>query len=223
MIITHAENHLKIETVENQIPVLVLEHPHIFAEFVESLYLQCAGNDGKVVISENGKTLSLSKESILVFDYFALDFNNRKIQTRLFQQLQDIGSEFFESKEEFTRQGVEMMETILSASNFDHVEYDLDLDWKEIFKLFHVSVEEDYVSLPEKLISFLRICAELLNLRMVVFVNLKAYLTEEELGEFYQMAGYFKLQLLLIEAHESPALPQEKYYIIDKDRCLIIK
>ena len=115
------------------------------------------------------------------------------------------------------------MEDLLEYSRFDHVVYNLDLEWNDIFKLFHVSIEEDYVNLQEKLISYLRLCAELLNKKLVIFVNLKAYLSEGNLLELYQMAGYFKIQLLLIESVEGEALPPEKYFIIDRDQCLIVK
>ena len=47
--------------------------------------------------------------------------------------------------------------------------------------------------------------------------------SEEQLKEVYQMAFYCKLQLLLIENREQSNLEGEKTYIIDRDRCLIIK
>ena len=57
--------------------------------------------------------------------------------------------------------------------------------------------------------------------RLMVFVNLKAYLNEVELEEVYKMAFYNKIQLLLLESVKKDVLPAEKYCIIDKDKCVI--
>lgn len=223
MIITHAKNGLKIETDENQIPVLVLENQAVFSEFIEDFYRQCDGDDGEIVLSEEGKMMALSKSAMIVSDYFSLDLNGSRIRSRLYREMESAGIENGIEKDEFTRQGIELLEKIISSARFDHVVYDLDLDWSNIFKLFGLRIEEDYLSLQEKIISFLRIASELLNLKLVAFVNLKAYLSDQRLLEIYQIAKYLKLNLLLIESKESEALSSEKVYIIDKDKCLIIK
>ena len=75
----------------------------------------------------------------------------------------------------------------------------------------------------EKLLSYMKILSGLLEIRILCIVNLKTYLSEEQLKEVYQMAFYCKLQLLLIENREQSNLEGEKTYIIDRDRCLIIK
>lgn len=223
MTITNAKYQLVIDVEENQMPVLVLENAEIYSEFVEAFCRQCAGEEGEILLSEDHKPKQLSKCADVISDYFSLDFNSRAIQSHLYQQLRDVGNELVTEKERFIQQGVGLMEDLLEYSRFDHVVYNLDLEWNDIFKLFHVSIEEDYVNLQEKLISYLRLCAELLNKKLVIFVNLKAYLSEENLLELYQMAGYFKIQLLLIESVEGEALPPEKYFIIDRDQCLIVK
>ena len=223
MIITDAKYLLEIEIHENQIPVLVLEDPAIFSDIISEFYRQTAGEDGNIVLSEQNKLLSVSKFAMIITDYFSLNLNNRKIQNQLFQQMEDTCIDLGVVKDEFTREGIELIDKAILSSQFDHVSYNLDLSWNDIFKLFQVRIEEDYVTLQEKLISFLRVCAQLLKLKLLVFVNLKAYLSEKELLEVYDMANYLKIQLLLIESHESIFLTRERYYIIDKDKCLIIK
>lgn len=223
MIITHVRNDLRIEINENQIPVLVLENQSIFSNFIEDFYKQCDGNDGEIVLYEEGKIISLSKYAMILSDYFSLDLNGSRIRTRLYKEMESVGIENGIEKEEFTRHGVVMLEKIISSMHFDHVVYDLNLDWNNIFKLFELRIEEDYLCLQEKIISFLRIGSELLNLKLLAFVDLKAYFSEQELLEIYQISKYLKLNLLLIESKESEALPSEKIYIIDKDKCLIIK
>ena len=212
-----------MDVSENQIPVLIIEHPGIYSDFIESFFQQCEGEEGEIIISDRGKNLKLSKSALIVLDYFSLNFNNRQIQTKLYQQLKNAGAELSIQKDEFTHQGIDLIENVFSISRFDHIEYNLELDWADIFKLYQVRVEADYDSIQEKLVSFLRICAELLDLKLVAFVNLKAYVSEDDLLEIYRMAGYLKVNLLLIESIETYSHPMEKYFIIDKDQCIIIK
>ena len=218
-----SEYQLMIDLKENQTAVLVLEDPALFSDFVETCYLQCSGASGGIILSERDSILPLSKTALIISDYFSLDINNRQIHSRLFQQMKEAGNEWMLGKEEFTGYGINLLENILSDMGFDQAAYDLELDWNDIFKLFRVRVEEDYNTLLEKLISYLRVCAELLRIRLLLFVNLKSYLSGEELEELYHMAGYLKIQLLLVESHEREKLPAEKCYIIDSDQCLIVK
>ena len=58
---------------------------------------------------------------------------------------------------------------------------------------------------------------------MLCLVNIKAYLNKQELMELYKVAFYNKINLVLIEMPEGEMIGEEKVYIIDNDRCLIVK
>ena len=223
MRIANAKENLIIDFKEGRVPVLALENMRVFSEFVSDIYFQMNGEDGDIVLSEGENLLALSRTAVMVCDYFSLDFNQRKILNVLYKNMQAAAADFTMEKDKLTEQGINLLDKIVDSLRFDHVEYDFELDWNTLFKAFDVRIEEDYASIPEKLISFMRICVELLNLKLLILVGLKAYVSDEEIDEIYKMAAYLKLNLLLIEPVERRALDQEDYYIIDKDRCLIIK
>ena len=53
-------------------------------------------------------------------------------------------------------------------------------------------------------------------------VNIKQYLTENEISELYKLAMYSKIQLVLIEFNMYGKKSEyENIYIIDKDSCII--
>ena len=53
-------------------------------------------------------------------------------------------------------------------------------------------------------------------------VNIKQYLTENEISELYKLAMYSKIQLVLIEFNMYGEKSEyEDIYIIDKDSCII--
>lgn len=63
----------------------------------------------------------------------------------------------------------------------------------------------------------------LLGIKVLCLVNIKAYLNKQELMELYKVAFYNKINLVLIEMPEGEMIGEEKVYIIDNDRCLIVK
>lgn len=223
MKLTNAKQQLIIEIKEGRVPVLAIENADVFLELTEDIYRQSLGEDGDIVLSEEDKILIFSKTAVMVSDYFCLDLNQRKIQNILYKNMQAAAFEFSAEKDKMTIQGIDLLDKIIGNLNFDHITYDLELDWNDIFKLFHVRIEEDYVSLTEKVISFMRLCSQLLKIRLLILVGLKSYISDEQLLHIYKMADYLKIYLLLIEPVERQALKNEDYYIIDRDKCLIIK
>ena len=57
----------------------------------------------------------------------------------------------------------------------------------------------------------------------MIFYNIKEYLEREEIEKLVQCCFYNKIHVLFLETTEKYKLNQEKIYIIDKDRCLIVK
>ena len=73
----------------------------------------------------------------------------------------------------------------------------------------------------ECIVEYLKIVHELLGQTVFVFLNLKLFLTKEELKRLYQECFYRKIQLILIEAVYQEKSEEENVCVIDKDRCII--
>ena len=66
----------------------------------------------------------------------------------------------------------------------------------------------------------MRLDCDLLGKRLCVFVGLKSYFSEEELGFFYKDIIVEKFDILLLEGHQSSyKFDVEKMRIIDSDLC----
>lgn len=55
MRLVYADFNLAFELKENEAMVIVIENQHIFAEIVNELIQQCAGQDGGFVLSDSDK------------------------------------------------------------------------------------------------------------------------------------------------------------------------
>ena len=58
-------------------------------------------------------------------------------------------------------------------------------------------------------------------MRLFVFVNLRSYLTDEQMQELIKEVIYQEIQALFIENQERACLEGGMRYIIDKDYCEI--
>ena len=85
-----------------------------------------------------------------------------------------------------------------------------------------VRFDENDTTLLERVSAYIDLCNNFLKLKLLVFVNLRSYLSDKELEELYNQVRYYNIKLLLVEHYlTSPALPQEKVLVVDKDLCEI--
>lgn len=92
-----------------------------------------------------------------------------------------------------------------------------EINIESIFKTLHLSIEE-----KDELLDNLFLLIDLENTlkfnNILVFVNLKQYLSKNELIEFYKYAIYNKIQILLIDSQAyGVTLEYEKKLIIDEN------
>lgn len=223
MILAYSKLNLRMEFIENTVNVLVLEDPVQFSEIVYLLKCDEKVLESPFVLSESDKFLQISKEMEIIVDPFSLDFNSRKIQQQLYKEMEIVATEFDVEKAEVNGRMLYLIEGIQERLQYQNIAYNLEFSWENLLKLYQVHFEPLCESLLEKLVEYIKIASNLLNLKVIGFVNLKLYLTEEQLHYLYEIAFYNKVNLLLIENIENTQLEEEKLYIVDKDKCIIVK
>ena len=82
-----------IEFIENQVATLVIENQKVFSEFVQNLNQQINGDEGDLILSDEDKELSFSKQAVLVTNPFTLNCNEKRIVNKLYKELQDTTNE----------------------------------------------------------------------------------------------------------------------------------
>lgn len=213
---------LDIEFIENSVNVLVLENPMFMSDVIQDIISQENGMDGNFVLSDE-QNIKFEKDVMLITDPFHIDFNNKKIMNKLYSQLVDISKDLVEEYNDINKTIVEVLEKISDGINYNCINYNLEFDWKELYKLYNVRIEERYESLEEKLVEYMKILSGIMKPKLVIFLNLKTYLGQEHMEDLVLSSFYNKVPLLLIESNEGYKLKNERKFIIDKDRCLIIK
>ena len=83
--------------------------------------------------------------------------------------------------------------------------------------------EQELYKIIDTVFSLIDVVEYLLVAKLLIFVNLKLYLSDDELNEIYKYAMYKKVNILLIETgEEKEPIKNEKILFVDSDYDEII-
>lgn len=151
----------------------------------------------------------------LITDYFNMNLNDKKT---LNDVIKCVKENIDETNYDKLLKNYQCLYNLFSSSldNIDlpiYIEEDVNID--NIIKLMNIKIKKED-NILKNLFIFIEIIKELQNYNLLVLVNLKQYLTKEELNEFYKYAIYNKVALLLIDnISYGIAQKYEKKLIID--------
>ena len=192
----YAKYGIELSLTENQIITLVVENPQVLSDMLRDIFRQ-------------------------INNPLRADCNEKKILTKLYKELaEQANSLLYEECSNLNSNIVTFLENLLTTVPY-HLEMEVDLDVAALLKLYGVKVETDGVDVLETLIDYLRAVSSICNIHVVWMLNLKQFLTEEEVGQLYEFCFYEKIHLINLEGQKSYTLEQEKCVIIDRDLCVI--
>lgn len=212
---------LEIGLEENKVTVLTVENADVYTKIVGDIWNQTNGNEGAFILSECEKIKNISKEMDCIINPFSLDCNNKKIVTRLYQELKiQADNVLQEETSQLNANIIEFLDRLLLTVPYNTT-YEFDMDMANLLKIYSVGIEAKGEKLIDIIVEYLKVMSQLCNIQIFVFVDLKHYLSTEELRQLYQELFYIKIYLIVIEPSQTERLENEKSWIIDKDLCII--
>lgn len=198
----------------------IIESPALFRKYVNLLNLQADGEEGIFVLSDDDTILDIAKCMEIVVNPFAVDFEDRRIQKKLYSQLQKAayGEDMFMDTQKMNSDLQSYIFRLENICGYD-IEIDTDMDVQLVFKALGVKMEGGEYNFSEKLAQYMKVMAELMGKKILVFVNIRSYLENEQIQELMKNAVYNEISLLFIENMQRGFSEMENYYIIDKDGC----
>lgn len=207
---------------ENIVDVLVVENQQVYTELIDMLIGQLAGNEGKWQLSDSDKDLAVGKGISLVYTPFMLDLNSKKNLNYLYKELQTISEEYaYEDLSEINSDIVTYLDKISQKLPYQ-VDYNLEMEPTQLFKQYDVHLDLDGTTLLEKVLNYIQLEKLLCNTKLIIFMNLRSYFSDDQIIEVYKTANYNKIYILLIETQKRCCIKGERYCIIDSDKCLIM-
>lgn len=221
MKLVEREYGIEVDIKENIVSIIVLEDVKLRLPLINELFSQTSGNEGNWLLFENDKSFDLGKKAELILEPLTLTLNNKKVKTKLYQDIKTIAQDYcFSQGLEVHSQICNYLENMLDKLPYP-VKYDEDWDVSEILKAYNVELVEEYDNIFEKLYNYIKLVNTVCGTDIFIMVNIKQYLTDEQITELYKMAAYGKIQLVLIEFSINNKRDCEELYILDNDDCVI--
>lgn len=221
MKLVEREYGIEVDIKENIVAIIVLEDVKLRLPLINELFSQTSGKEGNWLLFENDKSFDLGKKVELILEPLTLTLNNKKVKTKLYQDIKTISQDCcFSQGLEVHSQICNYLENMLDKLPYP-VKYDEDWDVSEILKAYNVELVEEYDNIFEKLYNYIKLVNTVCGTDIFIMVNIKQYLTDEQITELYKMAAYGKIQLVLIEFNMNNKRDCEELYILDNDDCVI--
>lgn len=188
-----------------QVTTLQIEDRNLFRRIVSSI----ESEQGEEAVepyrfwSEHGVKLSPRKVAVFVNGLPDLPTNDRTILGKLYEQIAlnlEQDTKRNESLAELTRELVEQYESLNSAL---WGTYDFRLDWSTqgLLRAFLFQpVCDESLTLLDNCIHLFGLCADVGLKKPLIFVNLKSFLSSNDLVELFNQAFFHGIGLLLLES-----------------------
>lgn len=144
--------------------------------------------------------MKMNKELYMIFDLFNIDYDNKKVVTKLYE----IIAERIKNSEEYMIEdlSLKMRNYLIQEINelpFEFIMKD-EIDTIDLLKAFNLKIDEaNYTTILERLELVIDLITTLKLATVLILPNLKMYLKEEDLLELYKYSLYNNVKLLLIE------------------------
>mgnify|MGYP004657214391 FL=1 len=213
--INYFDNNIKIEN--DYIQVIEIENKKTFYRLVSDLYK--IKNDEKLdevfFYDNNNQEINMYNKVDLYVNFFDIDLNSKKnlnaLNKNIINSLTDnVKEEILNNFKKLSRSFTKILSDIdLPLSLNDNITVD------DIIKLLKISINK-----TDDLLNNLLLLIDLekvLKINAVLFfINLKQYLSQEELIEFYKYAIYNEIKIVLVDSQSyGIKLDYEKKLIID--------
>ena len=88
-----------------------------------------------------------------------------------------------------------------------------------IIKMAGICINDDYNSIPEKLIDYMELVREYDRDKLFIFVNMRSFFDDDTMSAFFSTVIDHELKILLIDAHSENKLANENRLTVDEDLC----
>lgn len=215
--ISYLDNSIKI--CDDKINVLEIENKKYFFRLVNELNKISNGDlvENIICFDENLKEINLSNKIRIFIDFFNFDFNSKKYSSDINKYILNLIDE--SEKNNIINNYIKfsnIFKKIISKSDLP-IEISNDINIESIIKNFKLIVNS-----KEELLDNLLLLIDLERIlntnKILIFINIKQYLNNEELKEFYKYSIYNNVKIILIDSQSyGCTLEYEKKLIIDNN------
>lgn len=200
---------------------IVIENQNTFLNAVTDIFTQVDGGEGKSVLSEDNKVISMAKHCEIISQFVPLDINQKSILNKVAAKMQSIAMDevhYIKTNELMGALESHLMELSLEmVGNFDFPKINID----SMIKASGVRINDLYAELGEKLLDYFELVREYDTDKLFVLVGIRNYMSDDEMERFLESILTREINILMIEGSCRALLENEKRHIVDEDLCVI--
>lgn len=215
--IKYIDNNIEINN--NEIQAIEIENKRYFYRVVDDLYSINNGNvvDDIILLDENNKEINYSNKFKLFVNFFDFCLNSKKYTNDISKYITNNINE--ENKDLLIKQYnkiINVYKKILNDIDLP-LSIDSEINIENITKLMKISINTKK-DLLENLFTLIDLETLFQTKNILIFVNLKQYLSQEELEELYKYSIYNEISLLIVDSQSyGTTINNEKKLIIDEN------
>lgn len=208
-----------IDLLDGTINIIEVHNVKYYAKLIQSINDKINGYETNeiLLLTDSEEVMKFEKEVIMVIDLYNIDYNSKKIISKIYDLISvEIKNSQENDLEEILVKLRHYVDMKLMELPFEF-QIKEDIDVEEILKLFSVKIEDTtYQTIFEKIEVLIDIIANLKIAKVLIMPNLKLYLTDKELIELYKYSMYNEIKLVLIERKCNEKLKYEQIMCIDE-------
>ena len=200
---------------------IVIENQQVFFNIISDLYKQRQGEDGQAVLSDCNKSISIEKHTEIISQFIPFDMNPKSLVSKINSRMQELSMDdvhYMKTNElvaEWERYLMDLSLGLIGNFEFSKV------SGESLIKAAGIKIDALYDSLGEQLLDYFELVEEYDRKKLFVLVNLRSYLSDQEISIFISQILQRNIQVMLLESSEHPIVEGERRYILDKDKRLI--
>lgn len=200
-----------------RINVLCIENAELFGRFAHaaSLFFSDETQEPARLYSDNDDAVKMEDFVVFVGDILHLDLHDKKISALLLKWLTSSIREH-ELEEELNQKDFEIRQYLTTLLLQMHGDYAFFEEWDatkyaKAHNLCVDIVETD--ALSDRVSTFLNIASDFFPTKLLIFVHLRTYMSEDEYGDFVEQCCAQNLCVLLIETGQSPKIHSKEHVL----------
>ena len=125
MKLVNSKYNLSMEWEENKSTTLIVENKDNMLNIINNLINQLSGQEGDFVLSDEVK-VKWEKQVDFVLEPFTINFNNKKILSKMYEQMFDVSKDEIEDYNSINNVIINAIDKVTQRVEYSNIVYNLD-------------------------------------------------------------------------------------------------
>lgn len=197
---------------------LVIEDSNFLVSIIQDIKNFLDKNDTEVRFLENNELYKKIDKLFLITDIFNIDFNNKILQNTLIKKMVKSLDGYEFQINEIYQKAYKLFSNCIEDLNIS-IDVNYCLEKSTFVKMFTPTIQSDFENLLEKLVLFVNVLVELIDLKCLITLNLQEFLTKKDIELFYTHCQCREVAVLNLLSRKKYEFDDEQVIVIDSDLC----